>query len=268
LKKKVKTNKQKKSKKEQNKKTITKNRNAKKQNRKVFYVIGIIITLSVITVLILFSDLFNITKITVVNNYKISSEEIIKNSGLVVGNNMFKTLNSTSKNSIKSNPYVEDVRIKKKLNGEVLIEVEERTATYMLKRENDYIYINNQGYILEVSQTSLQLPIVQGYSTQELTAGNRLETKDLKKLDIVIQIMEAARSNGIRDIITVIDISDESNFILEIPSEAKTVQFGDETNINVKVLWIVDLINREKGIAGEIIVNVPNIKKVYFREKV
>ena len=80
--------------------------------------------------------------------------------------------------------------------------------------------------------------------------------------------METAKNNGIRDIITGIDISDVNNFILDIPSEGKTVQFGDETNINVKILWIVDLINREKGIEGEIIVNVPDIKKVYFREKV
>ena len=31
---------------------------------------------------------------------------------------------------------------------------------------------------------------------------------------------------------------------------------------------IQDLIEREKGIEGEIILNVPDIKKVYFREKV
>lgn len=138
----------------------------------------------------------------------------------------------------------------------------------MLQRENDYVYINNQGYILEISQTPLDLPIIRGNKTQELTPGGRLEVDDLKKLDTVIQIMEAAKSNGINEIITTIDISDGNNFILEIPNENKTVQFGDGTDINVKILWIVALVEKEKGIAGEIVLNVPDIKKVYFREKV
>ena len=251
-----------------NKKQPPKKKKNNKKRKKIVAVIALIILLGTILTLILLSDLFNITKITVINNYKVSTQEIIQNSGLVEGNNMFKTLKTTSKNSIKSNPYIEDVKINKNLNGEIVIEVTERTATYMLQRETDYIYINNQGYILEISQTSLQVPIIKGYLTTEFNPGERLIVEDLKKLDTIIQIMETARSNGINNIITCIDISNGNNFIIEIPSEGKTVQFGDESNINMKILWIVDLINREKGIQGEIVLNVPDIKKVYFREKV
>ena len=65
------------------------------------------------------------------------------------------------------------------------------------------------------------------------------------------------------------DISDSTNFVLKIPSENKTVDFGDGSNINVKILWIIDLMNnKEKGVPGTIVLNVPNIKKVYFREQV
>ena len=249
------------------KKSNTKKIN-KKKRKYIALSISLIVVLGIITVLILYSDLFNITKITVVNNSKVATEEIVQNSGLAVGNNMFKTLSSSSKNAIKVNPYVEEVKITKKLNGEVIINVTERTATYMLQQENGYSYINNQGYILEETQTPMQLPIIKGYITKDLTPGNRLEIEDLEKLDTIIEIMESAKSNKIDNIITCIDITDEKNFIFEIPSEGKIVQFGDGTNINVKILWIVDLIAREKGIDGEIILNVTDIKKVYFREKV
>ena len=238
------------------------------RRKRIITVISLIIILLSILVLILFSGLFNIKKITVINNSKITTEEIIKNSTLAVGNNMFKTLNTTIRENIKKNPYIEDVKITKKLDGEIILDIKERTPTYMLQRENDYVYINNQGYILEISQTPLDLPIIRGNKTQELTPGGKLEVDDLKKLDTVIQIMEAAKSNGINEIITTIDISDGNNFILEIPNENKTVQFGDGTDINVKILWIVALVEKEKGIAGEIVLNVPDIKKVYFREKV
>ena len=271
----VKTNKQDKTKKNTNKnikKTVKKRPQKKKKNmqrsKRIITVISLIIILLSILVLILFSGLFNIKKITVINNSKITTEEIIKNSTLAVGNNMFKTLNTTIRENIKKNPYIEDVKITKKLDGEIILDIKERTPTYMLQRENDYVYINNQGYILEISQTPLDLPIIRGNKTQELTPGGRLEVDDLKKLDTVIQIMEAAKSNGINEIITTIDISDGNNFILEIPNENKTVQFGDGTDINVKILWIVALVEKEKGIIGQIVLNVPDIKKVYFREKV
>ena len=243
----------------------------KKYNIKLRRIIAIsclILVLIVLIILILFSSLFNIKKIIVINNSKVSTEEIIQSSGLQIGNNMFKTLNSTIKNGIKTNAYIENVRISKKLNGEVIITVEERTPTFMLKMDEGFAYINNQGYIVEISNEVLQTPIILGYTTEDINPGNRLNRQDLENLEIVIQIFESAKSNNIDQIITEINISDNNNYILQIPSEGKSVQFGDSSNINVKILWIVDLIEREKGIEGEIVLNVPDIKKVYFREKV
>ena len=46
--------------------------------------------------------------------------------------------------------------------------------------------------------------------------------------------------------IAAIDISDSTNFVLKIPSENKTVDFGDGSNINVKILWIIDLMNNKE----------------------
>ena len=89
-----------------------------------------------------------------------------------------------------------------------------------------------------------------------------------EKIDTVIQIMETANSKEIKEIITAIDITDDDNFILEIPSEGKTVQFGDSSNINVKILWVIDIMGRTKNEEGEIIVKGSDTKKAYFREKV
>lgn len=248
-----------------------KNYKPKKKNIKLRRAVAVLILIVIILatlVLILLSDLFNIKKITVKNNSKISENEIIEKSQLAIGQNMFKTFSKAIKEGIKTNPYIDDVKVKKKLNGEIEIEVKERVATYMLQCETGYAYINNQGYILEFTEVLAELPIIKGYKTQDITLGNRLITEDLEQLDTVIQIIEAAKSNNISDKIYAIDISKPHDFVLEIPSEEKTVQFGDKTNINVKILWIQDLLNETKGTPGEIVLNVPNIKKVYFRERV
>lgn len=251
----------------QNKKQINKKKNVKIR-RKIVAFLGLLIFCIIIFNIVIFSNLFKIRKITVINNSKLNAEEIIQNSGLKIGNKLFRPSSGKIKNKVQENAYIEHAKITKKINGEVIIDVQERTPAYMLQLEDGYGYINNQGYILEVSQIAMELPIIKGYETQDISAGKRLDVEDLEKIDIVNQIIETAKSHKINNIITAIDITNKNNFLLEIPSESKTVEFGDGTNINIKILWIIDLINRNKGIPGSIIVNVQNIKKVYFREKV
>lgn len=251
----------------QNKKQVNKKKNVKIR-RKIAAFLGLLIFCIIIFNIVIFSNLFKIRKITVINNSKLNAEEIIQNSGLKIGNKLFRPSSGKIKNKVQENAYIEHAKITKKINGEVIIDVQERTPAYMLQLEDGYGYINNQGYILEVTQIAMELPIIKGYETQDISAGKRLDVGDLEKLDIVNQIIETAKSHNINNIITAIDITNKNNFLLEIPSESKTVEFGDGTNINIKILWIIDLINRNKGIPGSIIVNVQNIKKVYFREKV
>lgn len=254
------------------KKNIKKSSKANQKNivkkRKIILLFLCIIILLSITLGILFSSLFNIKSIIVINNSKVSQEEIIQNSGLLINENMFKTSKRSIKNAIKQNPYIENVKIKKKLNGEVVIEVEERVATYMLEQENNFAYINNQGYILEISAEAIQLPIIRGYETQELTLGSRLDKKDLEKLNTIIQIMNTADNKGIKELITAFDISDKNNIKLEISSENKIVHFGGNININEKILWIIDILEKTKDEEGEIVLNDSDIKKAYFREKI
>ena len=186
------------------------------------------------------SNIFNIKEIKVINNNKISTEEIINLSTLQINTNMFKFTKGIVKNNIKTNAYVDNVIIKRNINGTITLDIKERTPAYMLKFANSYVYINNQGYILELSETPLELPTITGFSTpaDSLKEGNRLNAEDLKKLDDVIKIIESAKSNSLANIITNIDITDSKNYKLVIESEAKTIQFGEAKNINIKILKI------------------------------
>ena len=261
----------KKTKKSTNKVQKTKKRpKTKKKNIKLKIVKWIFLLALLATAIILFllSSVFNITDIVVENNKKISEQEIVNLSGLVKNENMFKITNKKIKEGIKQNPYIEDVVITRELSGKVKLKVIERTPTYMIKFANGYAYINNQGYILEISEEALQLPIITGFKTssEEIKAGNRLVVDDLKELENVIKIMETAKNTSIADIITEIDISNSNNYKLVIASEGKTVQFGDLNNINVKILKIEYILEQEKGREGEIYFQ--NTEKAVFREKV
>lgn len=245
-----------------------KNNTKNKIKNKIIKWLFILILLIAAIALFMLSSVFNIKEIIVTNNSKVESEQIINLSALTPNTNMFKTTNNIIRNNLKTNPYIEDVKVKRSINGTVTLEIKERKPTYMLKFANSYVYINNQGYMLELSENPLELPMVIGFQTpvEEIKEGNRLIVDDLKKLDDVIKIMETAKSISMDNLITQIDITDELNYILTILSEGKTVQFGDCSNINIKLLKVQAVIEKEKGIEGEIYFQ--DLDKTIFREKV
>ena len=219
------------------------------------------------------SPIFNITNIYVEGNLKISSETIISLSGLSINENIFKFRTSDIIDKIKENAYIDKVEIKRKFPDAVEINVYEREATFALEFGNGYAYINNQGYILEITDSNAEFPILEGYktTTEEIKEGNRLIETDLENLGDVLKIMEAAKSvdANISDLITRIDISDNSNYILTLVKEKKKVYLGDTTNLSEKMLWIDKFLELEKKYEGTIYLNVNlNNETPYFREKI
>ena len=219
----------------------------------------------------LLSPLFNIKTITVTGNSKLTEEELISLSGIQLEENTFQVQTTKTQEKIKQNAYVDTVNISRKLPNEIVIEITERTPTFMLTLGNAYVYINNQGYLLEISQTALELPIITGFQTKEedIIAGNRLSAEDLQRLDQVLQIMKSAESNGIKDLITEINIENKQDYVLELKKEKKIVHLGDTSNLSTKMLYIISILEENKDVEGEILVNTDlNNKGAIFRRKV
>lgn len=256
-------------------KKLTKKQEIAKKKRKVVF--RLIKWTSLILILIgggiyfLLSPFFNIKNIEIVGNQKLTNEEIISLSQIQIDENTFKLVKSKVQKSIKQNAYVENVKVKRNLPDTIIIEVEERTPTYMISFANAYAYINNQGYFLEISKDKLELPILTGFLTKEedIQEGNRLCIEDLQRLDDVLQIMKSATSNEIASLVTKINIANKQNYILELKDEKKTVQMGDTSNLSTKMLYIKSILEQNKKIEGEILVNTDlNNKGAIFRKKV
>lgn len=220
----------------------------------------------------LVSPILNIKEIQVNNNNQIATETIVSLSQLQAGQNLFRFNKNKVQKEIKTNPYVESVSIKRKIPNTIEITIEERNRNYNVEFLNGYAYINNQGYILEISEQKLDLPVIIGISTEQeqIVEGNRLNTEDLGKLGTIIQIMNICKNYELDQKVSTIDITNKNDYIIYMEDEKKTIHLGDESNLSNKMLYVPTILNENQGKEGDIYVNgdINNNFKPRFREKV
>ncbi len=213
------------------------------------------------------SPIFNISEVRIIGNEEFEDEEYLKLSGLKTGENIFNFRKSKAIYNIKTNGYVESVKIRRKLPTKIEITIEERTPSYLIALEEEkFAYINNQGYILEISEIKIPLAIITGISTktENIIEGNRLENNDLERLQNVIQIINSMKNIEINEELSKIDITNKSNYILTFEQEAKEVYLGDVSNLSSKILYMKFVLEEQKGVPGIIHLNQ---EQVYFSPK-
>jgi len=287
-----------------NNKVTKKNKNSNVKNGKIFVFIGIIIF---ILALVFASSMFNIKNIEIeikgqadvvdmdnanidnIEQIQVEGEaqkqvepmltiEAIKSlSGLNIGDNMFQKSKKEITDSIKTNYYVEDVQINRKFNGTMHITIIPREVSYLINYAGTYIYLDSQGYILELNSEVKNVPILIGTTTDFANLGlednnneiKRLNSEDLEKLDKANDIMDCTKSNNVSDLINTLDITDDKNYTLHIDAEQKVVYLGDCKDLNTRILYMKSILEKEKGNKGEIYINADLDKGyVYFKETV
>lgn len=256
---------------DKNIKDVEKHKKRKKRIALFLKCFSVMVVLMAAALFMFLSPTFDIKTITVEGNQKITSQEIISLSQISLDQNTFTIRLSQVEANIKEQPYIESVQVKRILPGEIAITVTEREPSFMIAMGNAYVYLNNQGYFLEISETKLTLPMIEGYSTQleQIKPGNRLIKEDLEKLEMVLRIVRYAKTNGIAEKITKINIADPNNYTLRLEEEKKTVYLGDASYIDKKMQYLVIVLQDEAGIEAEVFLNVDiNQENFYVREQV
>lgn len=242
----------------------------KKINKKILGFFSIIILVAIIVVLALTAPIFNITKIEINGNEKVSKDTIIALSGIKMGENIFRFNNNMIQN-VKQNTYIEKVEIQRKMPGTVVIYVKERKIKYQINLINSYVYLDKNGYLLENSSERKNVPVIVGFSIKEdeMLNEKRLKDNDLEKLANAAKIIEAAKAINIDNLITEVNVEDKNNTILYLESKSKKINVGDTTNLTNKMLYVQKILENEEGKSGSVFVNgdISAGFKPYFREE-
>lgn len=249
----------------------------KKSKRRKFIRFLCLLFIILITLIIVFvSPIFGVKEIEIKNNHKIASKEIKNVSGIETNSNIFLLSKDNIINTIlKSEPYVESVKITKKIPNKLVIEIVERTPSLQVRiDESTYAYINSQGYILEYSETKLEMPVVTNTRTdfeslRNLKETTRLNEEDLNSLGIILKVMSVMKDYDLDSYIVGFDVSDIHDLQIRLNQKNKLVHLGDCSDITTRILYLKKILEDTKDEKGEIFINGNlNEDYVYFREEV
>lgn len=253
------------------KEEITKEEKIRKINAKKV-IISVFILLFIVlcgTIYYLTTPVFNIASIEVYGNEKNSAQTYISLSKIDINStNIFAITESRINKDIKESPYVEMVTIKRKLPNILQIDVTERKVAYQIKYSDNYLYIDSQGHILEISEDQKDVPYIEGFSTfkESINVGQRLVEEDLIKLNVIAKFMNYCKYNSIENKITNIDATDDTNYIINFKEDKKTLYIGDASNLSERLSMLKTILKNEENKKIEIFMNGDlNKDDIYIR---
>lgn len=239
---------------------INKQREIEKKKRKKrkarLILIMIILIIGGISAYLLTSPSFNIEEIIIKGNKQITNEKIIQLAEVKKGDNIFAKLGIVMKVRLKQNGYIEEAKINKIYPNKIEIEIQERQKQFQIKMETEgYIYIDEQGYLLEYATDKLEIPTIIGMDITQanLETMHRLGEKDLNKMENILQIREECKKIEIADKITQLQVKDE--YIVSLENDGITINLGDASNLKNRIYYVNAILKQEAGNKGTIYVN-------------
>jgi len=222
----------------------------KKSRLKTFFVYGMGVFAAVfIIILLMLSPLFNVTKVIVEGNKRVSGESIQRGLGLgspsSVNVFLFERRGALER---LNNPYIESISIDKAyFSREITVTVVERRLIGFVEfAHGQYLYIDESGLVLEAATSfSERLPIIVGLDLPGFTVGAPLEVTNEHALRDLQEISRFLSRHEIESDVIRVDVNDSSNIRLFINN--LVVSFGDTTDGDRKMQMLIQILNHFEG---------------------
>lgn len=228
----------------------------RKRKKKALVIFLILIVLIALSGYLFISPTLKIQTITVTGNKQLTKEKVLELANIKTGDNIFLKSKEVIRVRLKQNGVVEEAKINKLYPSRVEIEITERSKRFQIKTQSEnYIYIDEQGYILECTSEKLKLPVITGMEITENEANNskRLNDKNLDIMENILQIYQECKKIKIDEKITEIQVNDE--YVLKLEQDGIAINLGNATNLKDRMFFVKKLLEEEKENKGTIYVN-------------
>lgn len=215
----------------------------KKKRLKVNPKFLLTVFLLIVTAVVLFvTPLFDIRNIEIKGNERNNRVEIQIASGIRKHNNIFAINTKRAEKSIKAVGYIEDVKIKRKLPGTVVITVQEGEVAAFLDYGGMNVGINESGMALcRVSKVLpvSDAPVVKGVSAIKVDVGEKVKIKEGREdeYEILEKLLKTFKELSLTKDITYIDITKKDDIVFRYKDKLK-VELGGLNDYDLKFSYV------------------------------
>ena len=209
--------------------------------RKFFIVF--FMTAAAISIAFSFLFFFRVEKVSVLNNQKITTDEILAAADIASGSHMLSVNAKKAESSVLSlSSYIKSVQVKRHFPSEFVIEMEEYTADFYVKIEEKYYLVTDTLLVLEeiseselsdINTAELRLPEV---NTDEKKFGIGKKIVFSKKTDRerIPLLMKTFSESNLFDSFTKLYLDEEANLTAVVNGQY-TIKFGNKKGLEKKL---------------------------------
>lgn len=163
---------------------------------------------------------FKVNTIQVTGENRYSKQEIISASGIKTGDNLF-LLNKfeMAQKILKKLPYIEKVRINRKLPDRMAIEIRECSTVFAIEKGDTAWLISSGGKIVDSRGLSdaKKIPVIDGCRLIAPSVGTEMDlsTKRKSQRSSLLSLMSALQNAGVADQVSAIHLKSTSELVMD-----------------------------------------------------
>lgn len=167
-----------------------KEKNRKRRN--LFIIAGIIIGLFILS----FTKLVNVDRVVVKGNNYFLDSEIISMAHVKMGNNLiYKPGKIRIKSYLLQNPYIEKVKVRRRLPSTLVIKVKEREQMAAIPYDGKYIVTDSDRIVLRKTTDMPHLTVIEGVKIKKMKLAKELEGENSKHLNDSYDILNLMKEH-------------------------------------------------------------------------
>ena len=209
---------------------------------------------------------FRVREVAVLGCETLDVNEVVDISGLEYGQNTILLDKQSIMDKLAGDPRIKPVSVEPQYPDRVVITIEERKPAGYIEKNGSLIVIDDEGWILEVSQQSIgsDLPMIYGLQADAFEVGQPLGSGDMFRMDVLTRVLGAAEAAEIG--LDSLDVTLPVDIV--ITTNGLTVELGDDTELDTKMNLVKTSLKEIAALGKECgQLDVSSVHQAYFREK-
>lgn len=241
-------------------------RQKKKKRRRMISRIGIAV-LVLLAIVFAPTIFFQVSKINVTGDTRYTSEQLIKSTGVKQGDNMFFLDTKQIAADLKDEyPYLDTVKLRRKLPSTLQIEVSDRTAALSIEQNGKYLILDMSGKVLEKTKSAAKgTAKVTGVPMKGLHVGDTVDEDKYGKAASVMKLLELMDQYGMKKHIKTIDV--EKAYDVRVTYDKRyTILLGalEESNLEHKIQFLKAIL-KEPSLPESGVIDLTDEKEARYR---